>query len=157
MWKRYWGSHCEVPDGLYIEARKRVEREESRGDDDAPPPAPTCTATGEHSEGPESESESDDEYDDGDDGSTYHAPAPTRTQGKPPQPAGTAATKPKRPPSGLPVTDEDLRAMARYRFAMGSEWDKHRFKLPRWQEFADRPEVSHSEPSARGVGWEPRA
>ena len=151
MWKRHWGAHCEVPDGLYIEARKRVEREGSRGGSPrlVPPPAPTAREH-RHRDSQGSESESESESDDDDEGSTYRYRARPRKPSQPQAAATTApAPKPKpkpmvRPQGGLPVTDEDLRAMARYRFAMGGDWDKQRFKIPRWQEFADRPEVSQA-------------
>ncbi|KAI1789270.1 hypothetical protein LXA43DRAFT_1022027 [Ganoderma leucocontextum] len=122
MWKRHWASHCEVPDGLYIEARKRTRR------------LTPLAATGEPREGSESESESSD-----DQGSTYHAAARKPSQRSATTKIVTKTVRMGRAPGRLPVTDEDLRAMARYKSGKNGDWETLPHK-PRWREFADRPE-----------------
>ena len=41
-----------------------------------------------------------------------------------------------------PVTEEDLRAMARYRWEKGDDFEIRHYLRSRWREFAERPEVS---------------
>ncbi len=47
---------------------------------------------------------------------------------------------PKKP--GVKVTEEDLREMAQYKYERRDVWDQLPTMKARWEEFAQRPEVS---------------
>ena len=126
VWKRQWADHSEQPDRVYIEARKRVDEEELRGRTD-------------HGAADQGDKEEEEESSD-DQGSTYEddtSPAST--------PRSRAPKSTQRRPSGrttwCPVKDEDLRAMALYRFEKDAVWAGFPAKQTPWITFGKRPEV----------------
>ena len=162
-WRKHWASSCEVPDALYIAARKRADsesalaREDPRGESPLTPLAARDTSDG-SSESSESEPDASD-----DEQSAYRPPsartgkpaargpsatnaatttetkARTRTRTR----AKTARRGPSRHAGGVLVTDEDLRAMARYKFARRGFWENPNVSHKAfWRDFACRPEVS---------------
>ncbi|KAI0774195.1 hypothetical protein C8Q74DRAFT_816439 [Fomes fomentarius] len=149
-WKRHWADVPELPDQIYIAARKR---EKEGGNAKRPP-------SSEHKRSDDSESESESESEDersyveseeesdaqsdqskgagenlGQSQSTspVSAPNPRRQPPKPP--------KPRMKVPGLKVTEEDLRKMARYMVEKHAVWGQTSSTQGRWREFADRPEV----------------
>ena len=50
--------------------------------------------------------------------------------------------RPIRPKGGIPVTDNDLREMARYMYEKRDVWHDYPTVKSRWEEFGRRPEVS---------------
>ncbi|KAM5543676.1 hypothetical protein V8D89_002927 [Ganoderma adspersum] len=160
-WKKHWSGNCEVPDALYIAARKRVDsaRDDARGESPLTPLAARDTSDG-SSESSESEPEPEPEPDASDnEQSTYHPASASASARKPavrPGPGATntatnfTAMKTKAGKTvrrahlgGVRITDEDLRAMARYKFARRSDWENRDISYKAfWYDFAHRPENS---------------
>ena len=147
-WKKHWSSNCEVPDALYIAARKRVDaarENRARGESPLTPLAAHDAGNDGSNEYSESEPEPEPDASDDDRQSTYHpastsARKPTATKTK----AGKTKTVRRRTAR---ITDEDLRAMARYKFARRSDWENPDISYKAfWYDFARRPEVSPPSP-----------
>ncbi|OJT04113.1 hypothetical protein TRAPUB_5158 [Trametes pubescens] len=122
-WRRHWDNHPQLPDQVVIEAGKRaaVPRTSQRSDE---PLQHTATGEGSAESAGEDGSDEEREQDEGQNARPSTKRAPVRRPGK------------KRGERTL-VTDEDLRAMARY--MLDQEWSLPGPKR-RWQEFAERPE-----------------
>ena len=121
----------EVPDAVYIAARKRADGEAAmRG-------SLTPLAELDIDEEAEDEEQSSGE----DDGSSYSQDGTVEPQLM--RRSSTKENKNKRSKC-LPVTEADLRAMARYKFEKGATWATYRYQFTPWREFGQRPEVCMS-------------
>ncbi|KAI1795154.1 hypothetical protein LXA43DRAFT_66566 [Ganoderma leucocontextum] len=137
-WKRHWDRACELPNEIYIQARKRV-RSDIQGSLQTQPSRSNASHLVESSG---EEDDSGDEYEEGDtqprDSPEYEPPV-SRT------PSSTAKKAKKRPPvRKYRVTEEDLRAMVEYivdKHKCDDGWEDLTPRL-RWEEFAARPENS---------------
>ncbi|TBU27977.1 hypothetical protein BD311DRAFT_759310 [Dichomitus squalens] len=123
-WKRFWAENPDAPNAVYIAARKRAERPDAtRG---------SLTSLAELSDA-NSDEEEQNLREDG-------RPLIDKGEAKPAAtPSSSSESKSKRSPS-LPVTDTDLRAMARYKFEKDAVWATSRYKYAPWDDFATRPE-----------------
>ncbi|TFK92189.1 hypothetical protein K466DRAFT_251698 [Polyporus arcularius HHB13444] len=118
-WKKHWKDHCMLPDEIYIAASKRAEAEgllsssESLSDMSTLTPAPS----------------SDEEFRPASP-DLRHSPSP------PPITVGGFI------PSAVyqKVTDEDLRAMAKYMVEKRHAWGQYKNNHRRWEEFSRRKE-----------------
>ncbi|KAL1946887.1 hypothetical protein VTO73DRAFT_14991 [Trametes versicolor] len=118
-WKRHWDNHPQLPDQVVIEAGKRAAAPHSLQRSDKPL---QHDPTGEGSVESAGEDNSDEEREQDEGQNTQRTKrAPVRRAGK----------------KGLPITEEDLRVMARFMFERG--WSVSGPKR-RWIEFAERPE-----------------
>ncbi|KAI0723220.1 hypothetical protein C8Q76DRAFT_388520 [Earliella scabrosa] len=125
-WKRHWADAPELPDQVFIAARKREKQEAaSQAGAEVSDEGPSSgTRTGESSDGGE-------DCDDHDDAGTFPMSASQVRQARlPPPPRRRAGTK---------VTEEDLRRMARYMVAKVPPLGQARTFQGYWREFAERP------------------
>ncbi|KAI0750769.1 hypothetical protein C8Q80DRAFT_1153837 [Daedaleopsis nitida] len=111
-WKRHWDNHPSMPDQIYIEARKRCEREASTESDLRRTASPPVTLR-------LSDSRSD----------HHRGIHPWTYRGKRAAQHGRKA-----------VTDEDVRAMALYMVEKRRDWNKFKSHAECWWEFAERPQ-----------------
>ncbi|TBU60836.1 hypothetical protein BD310DRAFT_922186 [Dichomitus squalens] len=143
VWKKHWGDHSEQPDRVYIDARKRVDREEElRGS-----PLTDNDGADEY----EKEEESDD-----DQGSPYEDGAsPTAASHTLLGKSNKARSKGRT--TCVPVKDEDLRAMALYRYENDAIWGTFEYKKTPWIAFSRRPQNSkRSGPAWSSIANNPR-
>lgn len=138
-WKRHWDEHPELPDKIYIEARKRAEGEHLTLEPGQPGYARLADSSDEEpQDGGDAEAAVDNEsvlsyYDPPDDA----AAAKTRSPDKTPRKLARKPSKPFR----HPITEDDLRAMAKYKVERRHAWDQFDSKQGPWKEFAEQPEV----------------
>lgn len=121
-WKRHWDKACELPNEIYIQARKRVQSNLSTGSKLA-----EWNDEDDHSGDEEEEGETDPEYEP----STSQTPSSTVKKAK----KGPRVRKYR-------VTEADIQAMAHYIVEKRrcDEWRDLTGRL-QWEEFAARPEV----------------
>lgn len=124
-WKRHWQQHAELPDRILAQAHKRYAEEHTQ----------TESSSDEEEYGEEADDGKDDDDedddDDDDDGRTEkpgdgHVRAPCRR---------------RHITMGVKVTEDDLRAMAKYKAERLEKWSKFPSKRAAWEEFAARPGV----------------
>ncbi|KAM5540431.1 hypothetical protein V8D89_005889 [Ganoderma adspersum] len=124
-WKRHWNDAPELPDKIYIEARKRA-------DDEALARSASLS--------PSSDEEgSEDGSDVEDDGLLKESTSPVLNEV---QRRSCTLRQPNRGKRGchVKVTEEDLRDMAQYKYERRDVWDQSPSVKARWEEFADRPQ-----------------
>ncbi|KAI1795157.1 hypothetical protein LXA43DRAFT_882724 [Ganoderma leucocontextum] len=119
-WKRHWDDAPELPDQIYIEARKRADDEALARSASLSP-----SSNGDGSE---------DGIDAADDGPPTESTSPVVSQ------VQRVPRAPHRPRGGVKVTEEDLREMAQYKYERRDVWDQHPNAKARWEEFAERPQ-----------------
>ncbi|KAI1795156.1 hypothetical protein LXA43DRAFT_914523 [Ganoderma leucocontextum] len=134
-WKRHWDEHPELPDKIYIEARKRAEEQHLTLEPGQPGYARLAGSIDE-------ESQEDDSGEAAADNASvvsyYDPPNEAATA----QPADKIPRNPGKPWKTFkhPITADDLRAMAKYKVEKRHVWDQFDTKQGPWREFAERPE-----------------
>ncbi|TBU63980.1 hypothetical protein BD310DRAFT_460838 [Dichomitus squalens] len=116
-WRRHWDDAPELPDKIYIEARKRADRE------------------GLVWNSPSSSASTDEE--DGDEGMKDASAVPSASQRSSKTLAVLRLRKISR---GSRVTEDDFLRMARYMYEKREVWGQYSSANARWEEFAKRPE-----------------
>ena len=122
-WKRHWNDYPELPDKIYIEARKRADYEAFAGDVF---PSSSTTREG-HGE---------------DTASGEQVLSMPESTSRPASGPAVNVRRPIRPKGGIPVTDNDFREMARYMYEKRHVWHEYPTVKSRWEEFGHRPKVS---------------
>ena len=125
-WKRHWDDAPELPDKIYIEARKRA-------DDEALARSASLSPSS-------NEDGSEDDIDAADrDGPLNESTSQVlnQVQRVPYPPCLRKKTR-----KHEKVTEEDLREMAQYKYERRDVWEQIHSSMARWKEFAQRPEVS---------------
>ncbi|PIL37073.1 hypothetical protein GSI_00765 [Ganoderma sinense ZZ0214-1] len=137
-WKRHWDEHPELPDKVYIEARKRAEEEHLSLEPGQPGYARLADSSDEE---PQEDDAAEAVADNASVVSYYDPPDET--------PKAQSADKSLLPGKSVqsasktfrhPITEDNLRAMAKYKFEKRHVWNQYGTKQGPWKEFAERPE-----------------
>ncbi|KAI0327096.1 hypothetical protein GY45DRAFT_1328013 [Cubamyces sp. BRFM 1775] len=128
-WKRHWDKYPELPDQIFIEGRKGAARA-------------TRTHSGTTaSDSDESQGSEDGEGETDSSGSDSESESEASDRASSPRPAAPVKTPAKRGrPRKQEVTEDDFRAMARYKFENRKTWHTYTSEQARWRDFASRPE-----------------
>ena len=126
-WKRHWDDAPELPDKIYIEARKRADDEAIAGN---PSLSPSSNEGG-----------SEDGIEAADDEPLSESTSQVLNQA---QRAPRSPCPPKKTRRPERVTEEDLREMAQYKYERRGVWEGISSRTARWKEFAQRSRVSRS-------------
>ena len=126
-WKRHWDDHPELPDKIYIAARKKASAEDEEA------PAIVCgtdTDTSTLTPIPSSDYE-------------YRAATPHISCSSSPSESPDAVVSKSTMSNHQRVTKDDLRAMATYMVEKRHEWRQYRSHRHCWEEFSLREEVGY--------------
>ncbi|PIL37074.1 hypothetical protein GSI_00766 [Ganoderma sinense ZZ0214-1] len=122
-WRRHWDDAPELPDKIYIEARKRA--------DDAALARSASLSPSSDEDGSEDGSDVED------DGLFEESTSPVLNQV---QRISPTQRHPQKAARRFRVVEEDLRDMARYKYERRDVWDQLPNIKARWKEFAKRPQ-----------------
>lgn len=134
-WKRHWDKECKLPNEIYIQARKRVQKSLKE-----PLPAPPSRLNGSHLAGSSDEEDDSGDEDEDRDVEPGDDPAYEPTASGEPYSTVKKATKGPRIRK-YRVTEVEIQAMAQYiaeKRKCDGGWDNLTVRL-RWEEFAARP------------------
>lgn len=138
-WKRHWDEHPELPDKIYIEARKRAEEERLTLEPGQPGYALLAGSSDEESQ----EEDAVEAVADNASVVSYYDPPEEAPKAKSADKtlSPQKSSKPASQPFRHAITADDLRAMAKYKVEKRHVWDQYDTKQGPWKEFAERPEV----------------
>ncbi len=138
-WKRHWDEHPELPDKIYIEARKRAEEEHLALEPGQPGYVRLADSSDEE---PQEDGSTAEAVADNASVVSYYDPPDETTTAKPADKT-PITRKLKAPPKTFrhPITTDDVRAMAKYKVERRHVWHQFDTKQEPWREFSERPEV----------------
>lgn len=137
-WKRHWDEYPELPDKIYIEARKRAEERLI-----PEPGQPGYARFADSSDDGSQEEDTVEAVADNASVVSYYDPPEETPKAKSVDKTLTPH-KSKKPASKAfrhAITTDHLRAMAKYKVEKRHVWDQYDTKQGPWKEFAERPEV----------------